>query len=98
MAFDEPVLLFPQVEVYEASTQGFVLRIHLADSEGNETVYDVEDELGHCPGISTFDLHEHPGSVSVVEVIVNTEHQLRSFERVDAIALSGVPLEKAGAN
>ena len=97
VAFDEPVL-FPQIEVHEVSTPGFVSRIHLADGDGNETAYDVEDELVHCPGISTFDLHEHPGPVSEVEVVVNTERQLRTYERVDAIALIGVPLAKTGAN
>ena len=92
VAFAKSVL-FPQIEIHESSNGGFVRRLILSDGKGNDTEYEVQDNLRKCPGVSVFRMHEHAGPVAEVAVIIDTQHQRGRYERTDAIALIGVPLE-----
>ena len=92
VAFAKSVL-FPQIEIHESSNGGFVRKLILSDGKGNDTEYEVQDNLKKCPGVSVFRMHEHAGPVAEVAVIIDTQHQRGGYERTDAIALIGVPLE-----
>ena len=92
VAFAKSVLL-PQIEIHENSHGGFVRKLILSDGRGNDTEYKVQDNLGRCPGVSVFRMHEHAGPVAEVAVVIDTEHQKGNWERIDAIALVGVPME-----
>ena len=92
VAFAKSVL-FPQIEIHENSHGGFVRKLILSDGKGNDTEYEVQDILRQCPGVSVFRMHEHAGPVAEVAVVIDTLHQRRNWERIDAIALVGVPLE-----
>ena len=93
VAFSNSVL-FPQIEIHENSHGGFVRKLILSDGKGNDTEYEVQDDLNQCPGVSVFRMDEHAGPVAEVAVIIDTQHQKRNWERIDAIALIGVPLEE----
>ena len=92
VAFAKSVLL-PQIEIHESSHGGFVRKLILSDGKGNDTEYEVKDDLNQCPGVSVFRMDEHAGPVAEVAVIIDTQHQKGNWERIDAIALIGVPLE-----
>ena len=86
-------VLFPQIEVHVNSQGGFVRKLILSDGKGNDTGYEVQDNLRTCPGVSVFQMHEHAGPVAEVAIVIDTQHQRSNWERIDAIALIGVPME-----
>ena len=92
VAFAKSVV-FPQIKIHETSDGGFVRKLILSDGKGNDTEYEVQDNLRTCPGVSVFRMHEHTGPVAEVAVVIDTQHQRGAWERTDAIALIGVPLE-----
>ena len=85
-------VLFPQIEVHVQSPGGFVRKLILSDGKGNDTEYEVQDNLTQCPGVSVFRMHEHARPVAEVAVVIDTDHT-RGAERINAVALIGVPLE-----
>ena len=75
------------------SQRGFVRKLILSDGKGNDTEYEVQDNLRGCTGVSVFRKYEHAGLVAEVAVVIDTDHQKGGWERINAVALIGVPLE-----